>query len=214
MRAFLSITLLSLVTPLASSHAARYVDQELKIIYQVYSPTWDFYDSAWALEAELQRWYSDTLGYAIVGGLQEWTPARRPKEILRFNETLVVRRNFAYIPIGAHVLYRPIVNEYLSLTFAAGGRFAVGATTATADVSVDTSEGVNRIRAGGMDVGTSFMASLAADLEWRCTENTYLFGGVGYQQDILPGEVAFAGIKFADNELSAPFFRIGVVIDM
>jgi hypothetical protein len=214
MRAIVSLTLLCLMIPCASSKAALYVDQEFKIVYNAYAPSWDFYDSAWGIEAELQRWRSDTFGYAIVGGLHEWTPKRQPSQLLKFNDTLVLRRNFAYIPLGAHFLYRPIKNEYVSLTFAAGGRFAVGATTATVDVNVDTSSGTNSARAGGMDVGTSFMANLSADLEWRFSENLYLMGGVGYQQDITKGEVAFAGSNIADNELSAPFFRIGVVVDM
>lgn len=206
----ISLSICTLAGPITTQ--ADYVHRDAAFTYVHFSPAFNFYDEAWGFEGELRRWVwrDDTMGWSAQIGIQNWGIVDQPSQINAVQEITSTRGAASFLLGGLSWIMRPDWNDRFRPMLEVGTRFNYGLTSASANVPTGPTTSA---RGGGIDIASQITGIIAVTADYRFNNDWIVQAGLGYQFDIVQGEMAYAGQKIADNELSAPFARIGIIFD-
>ena len=161
----------------------------------------DLYDPGFGGELQYRNWGYDPIGWAVSVGVEQFK-ANSDSSDLGVPSIGDYDGDLMLIPVGASLLYKLMDTPDWTIALEGGLRYVV------ADSSIDFQR-TGEARRENLDVDDSVIAVIGADLERRVSEGAALFLGVGYNVDVVQGEIAIPGDTLKDNELHGAFVRLG-----
>jgi hypothetical protein len=216
-----------------SSHAVQAGGPQLAVYALYYAPDDDdVYDYGLGAELQFRHWITDRFGLALAGGVANWEtkdqnvrleeggdipppPDPPPPVPLADGDPFTdieLDGSVLLLPIGGSILYRPVRSDSFSITLEGGIRYII--VESSVDASIELFDGTDTLfLEDELKIDDGMVGVVAADAEARLTPSFRLIGGIGYQFDLIEGDVKLQGEKFGDNELNAFFVRAGFAID-
>lgn len=168
----------------------------------------DLYDYGLGLELQYRNWYFNPFGWSVSLGIASWEANSGCTDLGRaehrdFDGTVTL------VPVGLSGLFQLYSSETFNLLVEAGVRYV----WVDADVDfvrvVQQDKGDPKAIPSRLEIGDGWLGVLAVEADYYVTERFLLFGGLGYQQDIVRGDIETPAGPLRDNELSAFFLRLG-----
>ena len=161
----------------------------------------DLYDPGFGGELQYRNWGSDPIGWALSVGVEQFS-AQSDSTDLGVPSIGDFGGDLMLIPVGASLLYKLVdVNDW-TVILEGGLRYVV------ADSSIDFVR-VGETQREDLDVDDGVIAVLGADVERLVTESAAIFFGVGYNLDVMQGEITIPNDTLKDNELHGVFVQLG-----
>lgn len=159
----------------------------------------DLYDIGFGAELQYRNWHFDPIGWALSAGFGTWEANEDCRKLGRIHTDF--DGSVATIPLGVSALFYLYGTQDFSLLLEAGLRYVI------VDADVDF------IREGNLsstlDIDDSVLGLLALEADYYVSRQFMVFGGLGYQQDIVRGEIQTPTGPLRDNEFTSLFVRLG-----
>ncbi len=163
-----------------------------------FDPDQDNFGSGVGADVQFRFWLKKNFGLAFALGYQKWKLDENAswKEPPPYNESVRFHGDAQIFPVGGSFLFRPALNNQLCLTFEGGVRYVI------VDDDIDRT----------LQIDNGAIVLLATTLEAKIIEKVCFLGGIGYQFDILKGDVQVYGRTVEENELNAFFLHTGIAV--
>jgi len=165
-------------------------------------------------ELQLRAWITDTVGVLVAGGASSWE-TRSEREIQQIGGVIQgneISGNATLIPVGASLIFRDGPGGASAVTLELGIRQVLAESEVDITIASIDSAGAVRLRESRLDIDDSIVALAEAQVAVKFGGASSVFLGVGYQWDIVQGDVTFEGQKIGENEWEALFFRAGLLV--
>jgi len=165
-------------------------------------------------EIQLRAWISDTVGVLVAGGGSSWE-ARPEREIQQVGGTLQgseISGNVTLIPVGGSLILRDGAQGSSTVTLELGVRQVFAETQVDITLASLDADGAIRLEKSALEIDDSIIALAEAQVATKFGPASSLFLGVGYQWDVVKGDVSFNGNKIGENEWESLFFRAGLIV--
>lgn len=184
-----------------------------------YGPSEERYKDGVGGEGQLRVWIDKTVGLAFSGGIADWDVKKETSSTfdpivgsvqMDRSGTLTVA------PLGASLLVRS-PGERARLILEAGLRYVVVESDIKLNSTLrDTHGRVVSVIMDEAEVEDGVVAVAALDLDIKLADSVWLFGGGGYQADIVKGDIKSKvfgwDVGSGKNELAAAAVRGGLRI--
>lgn len=208
-----SLILTVLLSPVVTTQAMEEGDKTLSGIVSYYLPDSSFYKAAAGLDLKYAWWREDGKAYAFSVGYTQW--GLKGQSEIRSNAGgatgIGLGGDVNMIPIGLSAIWRNQTdyNRNLDVSLELGAKYAIADSGAQATVVTSVPGGGAAVSQSGIDVENSAYLFVAIDLAMLFSDYSDFVLGVGYNYDILSGDVRAAGGKIEENALTGFFFNLG-----
>lgn len=168
----------------------------------------DSYGSSYGAEAQLRYWVNDQFAIAPAIGILGWH-TRSQYETDGSITMELSKDRVEMIPLGLSALYQVKMTDRLSIQLEGGVRYVI----INSDLSVGLDTGSPTIQYLTMEFDDGVVGIIGADLLLRISDYVHLQGGIGYQVDLVKGDINLEGVAVGENELQALYFKAGLVLD-
>ncbi len=150
----------------------------------------DLYDFAFGVEGQYRRWFTDTAGYALSLGVEQWMAEDG------YSDSFAARADGSAVafPLGGSLLLRPYASATDRVTLEAGLRLI----PAISDITVDGEPGP-----ADVSLDPSITGVLAANWDHAIGRDLFLTLGASYQADLMRGGADADGYRLGDNDWEA-----------
>lgn len=156
----------------------------------------DVYDTAYGLDLQWRSWCWGAAGFALTAGLEQWEADDASNSWAAETDGSAV-----LIPLGASLLWRPVLQDRTAVVFEAGLRLAA----AVSDLSVRDAGGREEVT---LDPGV--LGVLGLEIEHRISYDVSVFGGVSYRVDLLEGAAEADRFDLMDNQWESFGLTLGL----
>ncbi|HRT04385.1 MAG TPA: hypothetical protein P5204_01675 [Kiritimatiellia bacterium] len=152
-------------------------------------------------QVSYREWFSFPWGVGVNLGVSQWqvddaSNAFKIKYVKNYDGEALV------IPFGASLFFNVIDWDNWNLIFETGLQYAF------VESSVDAYN-EDKDRRQEADIGGAVLWNLGAEYEYMVSENVYLTGALGYQQDVLNEDSKFDGKTVRDVTFGGGYARLG-----
>lgn len=177
------------------------------------------YDLGFGAEVQYRIWLGQSWGVAIAAGISDWIA----NDQYVYSSALIngmqsdyygnVSGSVYMIPLGGSLVFRQKINEQLMLCEEAGIRYVLVESDVELDGYLGTPgvEGQPRLHEP-LDIDNGMIGRLKVAMECPVSAAMNAVIGIGYQFDIMKGDVALFGEQTGDNELKALFIEAGIAV--
>ncbi|MBU1910070.1 MAG: hypothetical protein KJ726_08485 [Verrucomicrobia bacterium] len=159
----------------------------------------DLYDIGFGAELQYRNWYFDPIGWAISAGYGTWEANKDCHKLGRIHTDF--DGSVTTIPLGVSALFYLYGTQDFGLVLEAGLRYVI------VDADVDF------VREGTLPstltIDDGVLGLLALEADYYLNDQFLVFGGFGYQQDIVRGDIETPTGPLRDNEFTSLFLRLG-----
>lgn len=177
----------------------------------------DNYDTGAGFEVQGRFWLHPQVGLALAIGGAQWgvNGGEEQDQVEGVDVSSSLDGDVTLLPIGASVLFRPVNNPKLALTFEVGARYVmVDSQVEGAIYASDRGSGRSIYIKEDLDIGDGFVGVMGANIEGKISNKVSVLGGIGYQFDITKGDVKWVDEDLGDSELRAFIAKLGVVVKL
>jgi hypothetical protein len=165
------------------------------------------------IEAQIRFWGPRNRGIALTVGYDMWTAAG---EFLEEEDeygyySVLVSGHTALMPVGASLLHRMDLGEFVSLTFEGGLRyvFVESSVNVETEYEDDYEYSYNR---DTLEADDTYVAIAALHMEAEWAEDLLITGGVGYQFDLGESNERLLGEDLGTTSYQGLFANVGLVM--
>ena len=183
-------------------------DRQITGAFSYYLPSGDFYEAGAGFDAKFSWWQTDEKAYVLSVGYMQWGLAKNT-QVGNINGNVVglgLTGDVNMIPVGASVLWRNQTDysRNVDVSLELGLKYVIADSDAEALQVSSAGTGSTPI-----DVENTALALVGMEIDYFLSDDHDLILGVGYNLDILKGDVNVAGATDYENELGGFYFTLG-----
>ncbi len=150
----------------------------------------DKWEKGFGVEAQLQLWQSEQVGFGLSIGWANWDVADYSWSgyVDGVHVAEKVSGDATLTPIGFSLIFRPINEGAMRLSLEAGIRYVIADVNAEYSGVLTGPYGVYYIENAEYEADDAMAGVIRADLEFPVSNNSYFYVGPGYQFDIRKSE--------------------------
>ena len=187
-------------------------DRQVSGTFSYYLPSAVFYDLGVGGEVKYAVWNDDGRAFAISLGYARWGVEADTRVQLGGGGAVGVGfgGDVTTIPIGASVIWRNETDysRNLDVSLELGAKYMLSDSEANA-TTVTIANGGREVGETPISVDDNVVAFISMDLAYLPNDERDISFGVGYNYDVLKGDIKAAGGNIAENEFKGVFFNIG-----
>lgn len=163
---------------------------------------YDLFDTGYGVELQYRYWVDAPWGWAAALGVSTWD-AKSSSSDLGVPNLHSFNGSATLIHLGGSGLYRILDTENVAVTLEAGVRYVI------VDDDIDAKDANRGDARQNLDIDDGIVGLIAADADFRLNDGFVLAFGLGYQGDLVKGDISSRDDDLKDNELQAFFVRVG-----
>lgn len=203
--------LIALAAPSSRAQLFGWAPKDMDLTYVVPIPSSGDYEGDFGFEGRIRKWSWGDFGWMTNLGIHQWSFNGVPSFIQgNVAGAESVDGSIGFLVAGLGGCYRMVEDDYKSVSFDAGLRFHSGLTEAKVRSRPSSAGTVE----GDIKMTNNLLAWVGVDATYKPESWPQMLLGVGYQQDVVQGEITVNDRQVGDMELSGAYVRLGIRVEL